>query len=208
MEKRGEGDGLALLHTPKTPTNQVPPLEVRPLCVLWISKGLGLCQGTDALALEEKQPQQYGGKMGSDETLGHGGKKTRSMLWSFLGGLTSNAKSTHELSSAPHLFILVERVQVLQGGPDEVWWWVTIDEGQVLAGFQVTAGLDLLFFGQLHLLPLYLERLCLSNALLDGSQRGGGEGAEVVGARDVRQAGHPLILLPGCRRLACWGEWG
>lgn len=146
--------------------------------------------------------------MGSEEILGHGGKKSRVHALVFFLGLTSNAKSTHGLSCAPHLLILVERVQVLQGGPDELQRWVTIDEGQVLAGFQVTAGLDLLFLGQLNLLPLYLERLCLGDALLDGSQRGRGEGAEVLGARDVRQAGHPLILLPGRPRPACWGEGG
>lgn len=49
VEKREEGDGLALLRTPKTTTEQVLPIEVEPLCMLCISKALGLCQGTDAL---------------------------------------------------------------------------------------------------------------------------------------------------------------
>lgn len=83
---RKEGDGLALLHTPETPTDQVLPLEVRPLCVLWISKGLGLCQGTDALLWRRSSHSSLGlwiTKMGSDEALGRGGKKRRSMLWSF-----------------------------------------------------------------------------------------------------------------------------
>lgn len=126
----------------------------------------------------------------------------------FFLGFTCNANSTHGLSSVPHLLILVERVQVLQGGPDELQRWVTIDKGQVLASFQIAPGLDLFFLRQLHVLLLYLECLCLRDALLDGSQRGGREGAEVFGARDVRQAGHPLILLPGRLRPACWGEEG
>lgn len=123
--------------------------------------------------------------------------------WVFCLGLTPKARPTLGKALPLYLLVLVERVQVLQGGPDELQGWVTIDEGQVLAGFQVTAGLDLLFLGHLHLLPLYPERLGLGHALLDGGQRGRGEGAQVFGARDVRQAGHPLILLLGQPRPAC-----
>lgn len=147
-------------------------------------------------------------RMGSDETHVAWWEDEEVHALAFSLGRTSNAKSTHGLNSTPHLLILVERVQVFQGGPDELWRWVPIDEGQVLASFQVTPGLDLLFFGQLYVLPLYLECLCLGDALLDGSQRGRGEGAQVLGARDVRQASHPLILLPGRLRPACWGEAG
>ena len=104
-------------------------------------------------ASEEKEPKQRGALAHQD------GLKWDPEAWmeegvvhalSFLG-LSPN---THGLSTVPHLLILVERVQVLQRGPDELQGGIPVGEGQVLASLQVTAGLELLFLGHLHLLLL------------------------------------------------------